>query len=201
MRDRQDDQSRYYYSQQPTYPQQQPQQPYPPQTYYPVPPPPKPDTTVQTIVLVLVIVFVVLPVILSVVLYFFVIGLAPSDDFSQVPSGQWGPVNLQSSTSAEISFAGMSQSVRPVQLNIYLVRNGTDEGRYTFPSNDDGQLSYADGINVGTLTYDDLAENGRINTGDKIVMTNLSPSSDYTIIMLWGPTGDLIAQSNFSTPS
>lgn len=201
MRDRQDDQSRYYYSQQPTYPQQQPQQPYPPPTYYPVPPPAKQDNTALTIVLVLVIIFVVLPVILSVVLYFFVIGLPPSSgNFGDPPTTQWGSIDVRSSTSADIQFMRFSYEPRPTQLRIILVRNGTDEGTYTFPTNDDGLLTLTDGTDVGTLTYADLADNQRVNAGDEIRMTNLMPGGDYTIIMMWSPTGDQITSKNFSTP-
>jgi hypothetical protein len=184
--------------QQPYQPQQYPQQPYAQPYYYPAPPPKREDRTILIIVVLAVVFLMVVPMIMAAVLYITVIGLTPGGG-TTVPTGQWGPYDELSSTAVDIQFARVTPEPRPVQLEIILVRNYTDQGRYTFPDNDDGQLTLAAGTDLGTLTYEDYLDNQRVNTGDEIRMTGLSPGSDYTIIMFWGPTGDQIASKDFST--
>jgi hypothetical protein len=116
-----------------------------------------------------------------------------------VPTGQWGPYDERSNTEVWVEFARVTPEPRPTQLEIVLVRNGTDQGLYSFQTDNDGPLALASGVDVGTLTYEDYIDNERVNTGDELRMTNLSPGSDYTLMMFWGPTGDMIATKDFST--
>ncbi len=180
---------------QPVYPQPY-QQPYP---YYPQQPPKKDDKKLIIILLAVVIVAIILPVILSFVLYMMVIDMEPNTHMT-VPTGIWGARTYISSTEVWMDFGRISPEPRPVDLEIILVANYTTDGLYTFATNNDGMLTLAAGSNVGTLTYVDLADNQRVNIGDQLRMTNLMPNSDYVLRMIWGPTGDQITSTGFSTP-
>ncbi|MCK4443259.1 MAG: hypothetical protein KAW09_01865, partial [Thermoplasmata archaeon] len=179
---------------QPVYPQQY-QQPYP--YYYPYPPPKKDDKTLIIVIVVIVIILVLVPVILSFILYWTVIDLAPNG--VSVPTGVWGTKTVISNTEVRVDFGKVSSEPRPMDLEIILVRNYTREGKYVFATNSDGALIWASGTDVADLTYADLADNERVNTGDQLRITSLSPNSDYTLRMIWGPTGDQITATTFYT--
>ncbi len=120
---------------------------------------------------------------------------------SVIPTGTWGAKTPVSNTAYNVDFGKVNPEPQPIDLRIILIRNGTTEGMYSFSSNDDGPLYLDGGTNVGTLTYADLADNQRINIGDQLKLTNLYPNSDYTLKMVWGPTGDQITSTTFSTPA
>ena len=145
------------------------------------------------------ILMVAITVVLAAVLYIMVIGLAPSG--SVVPTGTWGAKTVNSNTAVDIDFGKVNPEPKPVDLEIILTRNNTDEGKYSFNNNDDGALVLASGVNLGTLTYADLADNQKVNIGDQLRMTGLSPNSDYTLKMIWTSTGDQITSTTFSTPA
>jgi hypothetical protein len=81
------------------------------------------------------------------------------------------------------------------------VRNQTHQGTYGFTSPYDGSLAFMHGSvwDRAYIEYDDLSDNGRVNIGDRLALTGLAPQSDYTIKMLWAPTGDQITSASFST--
>ncbi len=145
------------------------------------------------------ILMVAITVVLAAVLYIMVIGLAPSG--SVVPTGTWGARTVISSTEVTYDFGKVNPEPKPVDLEIILVRNGTDEGKFSFSTNNDGPLTLSSGVNVGTLTYADLADNQKVNIGDQLRMTSLTPDSDYTLKMIWGQTGDQITSASFDTPA
>jgi hypothetical protein len=116
------------------------------------------------------------------------------------PTGVWGPKTI-GPEEVTVEFGRVTPRPEPVDMNLVLVRNGTTAGRYAFASNNDGELTFFNGEEVGTLTYADLADNERIDIGDKIVLTNLAPDSNYELIMIWVPTGDDVTSTTFSTPT
>lgn len=187
----------------PQYPQQYPPPAYPPPYYMPYPPPKKNDKKLLTIVVIIIVVVFVLPTVLAAVLYFVVIGLVPTGfpTGPQVPTGVWGAKIIISSTEVHVDFGKIDPEQMPVDIDIILVRNRTIEGGYFFTSNDDGMLWLAHGTDVGTVFYEDLADNQRINIGDQLRLTNLHPNSDYRLMMIWAPTGDQITSTTFSTPA
>lgn len=184
--------------QQPPYPQQYPPHNYGPPYFQPYPPPKRDAKKILTIILIIIIIALVLPTIMAAVLYLLVIDQAPSGIVD--PSATWGPKTIISSTEVHVDFGKMYPEERPVDVDIILVRNGTAQGRYSFGSNDDGVLVLVFGTNVGTLFYDDLADNGIINIGDRLRLTNLSPESSYKLIMILAGTGDQMTSTSFSTP-
>ena len=144
------------------------------------------------------ILMVAITVVLAAVLYIMVIAIPGGG--VQPPTGAWGAKKVLSSTEVNVDFARVTPEQRPIDLKILLVRNVTIEGAYSFASNDDGTLMLLSGTDVGTLTYSDLVDNGKVNIGDRILMTNLMPDSEYTLHMIWAQNGDRIAQTTFSTP-
>ncbi len=106
-----------------------------------------------------------------------------------------------SPTSVEICFGRLHPVPNPTALDIILVRNATDEGRYVFQSDDDGPLVLADGVSIGTIVYADSEDNERVDLGDKLDITGLHPASNYEIMLIWTPTGDVITKETFSTPA
>jgi flagellin-like protein len=145
------------------------------------------------------ILMVAITVVLAAVLYIMVIGLAPSG--SVIPTGTWGAKTVVSNTTVNIDFGKVNPEPKPVDLEVILTEDGTDEGKYSFSSNDDGPLNLASGVNVATLTYADLADNQKVNIGDQLKMTGLNPGSDYVLKMIWSSSGDQITSTTFSTPS
>ena len=144
------------------------------------------------------ILMVAITVVLAAVLYIMVIGLAPTG--SVIPTGTWGAKTPVSNTAYDIDFGKVNPEPKPLDLELILIRNGTDEGKYSFASNNDGALIRT-GEDVGTLTYADLADNQKVNIGDQLKMTGLSPRSDYTLKMIWSSTGDQITSTSFTTPA
>lgn len=188
--------------QQPTYPQQY-QQPYPQPYpyYYPPPPRKKEDRTILILVVALIIVFVVLPIVLSVILYWWVIGLTPEPPgWTDVPTGTWGQKDIVSSTAVDIDFGVIVPETRPSDLEIILTANLTRDGKYVFVTDWDGNLVHISGVNLGTLTYGDLADNQVVDSGDYIRLKGLTPNTNYTIRLIWSATGDTITSTTFSTP-
>jgi hypothetical protein len=100
-----------------------------------------------------------------------------------------------------VDFGLVDPVPKPMELEINLVKNGTEEGTYTYSSNNEGALIFARGIDVCDIEYIDLADNKKVNRGDMIRLTDLAPGSHYTLKMIWGPTGDKITETTFSTTS
>ncbi len=144
------------------------------------------------------ILMVAITVVLAAVLYIMVIGLAPSG--TSVPTGVWGTKTVIDSNNVNVEFGKVSGEPKPVDLEIILVRNISTEGKYTFLNNADGDLNFDSGTDIADITYADLADNSKVNTGDVLKLSNLVGGSDYIIRMIWSPTGDQITSTTFSTP-
>ncbi|MCK4443258.1 MAG: hypothetical protein KAW09_01860, partial [Thermoplasmata archaeon] len=136
--------------------------------------------------------------VLAAVLYIMVINIGGGGP--QPPRGAWGAMKVIDWNTVSIDFAEVTPDQAPMDLKILLMRNDTTEGTYSFTSNEDGALSLSSGADVGALAYSDLANNRKISIGDKIIMTDLAPGSEYEIIMIWVHNGDSIASATFSTP-
>jgi hypothetical protein len=147
-----------------------------------------------------------LPIILTIALFYSVILLTPSPEdpceeyIADLPTGTFGKKEILSPTSVSVEFGKIMCDPSPTKLKIILVLNESIEGLYEFQSNDDGPLLLTNGPSVGTLRYEDIADNGRVNAGDKLVITNLAPDSDYVIILFLAMWGDQITRTDFSTP-
>lgn len=88
----------------------------------------------------------------------------------------------------------------PIKLELVL-ENSTNKGTYIFPSNDNGtDLVLVSGDAMGTMRYIDLADNGRINLGDSIIMDGLGPGSYYTFRLVYIPSDTTRCFYCFETP-
>ncbi len=115
------------------------------------------------------------------------------------PAGQFSIVHVTSNTSAEAVFAKLTGDPPPTYLKIVL-EVGANSGIYSFPSDADGTIATLDsGTNLGTITYRDFIDNEKVNIGDKLMLTDLRKSSDYSIYLIWAPNGDLIDSEEFTT--
>jgi hypothetical protein len=112
----------------------------------------------------------------------------------------WGEEVIISSTGAHVYFGKVFPDPRPTSMTIKLMKDDEDIGIYAFQTDEDGPLLLVDGEDVGTLTYVDLADNQKVNIGDVIRITNLSPNTDYVIAMFWDLTGDCMTETYFTTP-
>lgn len=72
-------------------------------------------------------------------------------------------------------------------VNFMIVLNDESRlGTYTFPSNEDGViLSLESGDDMGMITYLDMADNGLVDSGDKVYAWLLSPGTEYQIRFLY----------------
>lgn len=115
-------------------------------------------------------------------------------------STSWGSKTIVSPTEVLVDFSKLAPEPRPTLLTIKLMKDGEDIGTYAFQTDEDGPLILIEGEDVGNLTYSDLADNQKVNVGDRIRITNLSPNTDYVIAMFWAPTGDCMTETCFTTP-
>ncbi|MCK5292279.1 MAG: hypothetical protein KAR39_09735 [Thermoplasmata archaeon] len=189
--------------QQPQPPPQYPPQGHGPPYYQPYPPPKRDDKKIVILLVIVIIVIMVVPMITAAILYSFVRDLGPTDlpPSSHVPVGAWGDKTIMSPTEVWVDFGWLSPAPRPVDLQIILRKNDTDEARYYFVHDRADTLDLVVGIWLGTMTYVDLADNQLVDMGDQLRMTGLAPNSDYLLRMIYYPTGDQITMTSFSTPA
>ena len=144
------------------------------------------------------ILMVAITVVLAAVLYIIVMSITPPQDIP--PIGTFSYSEATGSTEAEAIFGEITGDPAPTNLK-FVLQNDTSSGIYTVPSSDsETTLILSEGDNMGTLIYRDNANNEKVNIGDLIKMKNLAAGSEYTLKMIWVPTGDLIDETTFSTP-
>jgi len=146
------------------------------------------------------ILMVAITVVLAAVLYIMVIGLTPTTG-TQTPQGQFSTIDVQSNTTAEAIFAKLTNDPAVTKLKVVL-EIGLTSGTYSFGSAETGTIANLDdGSDLGTITYRDFVDNEKVNSGDKLLMSDLTTSSDYTIYLIWAPDGAIIDQAEFTTSS
>lgn len=161
-------------------------------------PSPTKDNRKLTVLVVAVVVIVVLSILFG-ALYYVAFGLRPP---TPPYSFCWptGSVEVEATgpTTADMTFVNFECEPEPTELFVVL-ENSTAYGKYIFPSNADGvTLILESEYNmVATITYRDATQNGKVNSGDGLLLTNLGPGSDYTIRIYWAHNGDLISSEDF----
>ena len=120
----------------------------------------------------------------------------------QYPTGSFHSVQANNTTTALAVFGSISNNPEPVDLIIQL-ETDTAIARYSWNGNGDGEILERDptDLDLGSITYHDLDNNEEVNRGDYLEISGLSPDSDYTIRLIWNPSGDEITWSSFSTPA
>jgi hypothetical protein len=148
-------------------------------------------------ILIAVLVTVIAVVVTLWLLSIMLIGYAPACPC--LPTASWSDPEVLGPTQANVAFVDVNPEISPTDLLIILVVNDSSEGRYVFQP-DDNIFLRETGDYVGTLYFEDLAEDGEVDSGDVIRMRDLKPDSDYIIRMYWAPTGDRMAEESFKTP-
>jgi FlaG/FlaF family flagellin (archaellin) len=138
---------------------------------------------------------VAMTVVLTAVLYIMVIGMTGTD----VSSSRWGAIDIDSvsPTSFDARFGDFEPDIKPTGLKIMVEFEG-DEGTYTFSSDYDDNLTYSDGVDICDMYYNDQMDNGWINIGDFVRITNLSPGGTYTLYVLDAVTGGQIVTQSYT---
>ncbi len=114
--------------------------------------------------------------------------------------GQFAYAYSTSNTTAEATFDGFSVDPNPFDLLIVLATD-TSSGTYSWGSNADGTtLTLETGSNMGTIIYRDIDHNGRVSSGDMLIITGLNPGTNYSVRMLW-KDGSTLDTESFETPA
>lgn len=121
------------------------------------------------------------------------------------PPNQWSlEFQVTGSTTATVTFAKMGMSLEPTGLKVQLrLSNFTASANYTLPTNNDGETLSRNQTDpdLATIVYRDLDDNGRVDVGDYLELTGLSPGSSYFLIMFWTPIENCVIDAgSFSTP-
>lgn len=118
------------------------------------------------------------------------------------PTGSFVSVQANNTTTALAVFGRISNNPKPVDLMVQLKTN-TAIAEYSWNGNGDGEVLERNptDADLGSITYYDLENNEEVNQGDYLHISGLTPDSDYTIRLIYSPTGDVIAWSSFSTPA
>lgn len=146
-----------------------------------------------------------LPIILTLALFYSIMAFIPGPKdpcegyIASSPTATFGHKEVINLTSATVDFGKVSCDPSPVKIEIILVLYYGKQGLYVFQSNDDGQLMLKNGQSIGTVTYEDQADNQRVNPGDRLILTNLTPHSRYEMKMILADTGDQMTSTTFWT--
>ena len=139
------------------------------------------------------------PMVLAAIIYVTMSGITFGGCGCAIPVGEFGDVGIVGPTSVNVDFGDIQGEPRPVDLQVELEWDMLIVGSYVFVHNGEGELILSSGQAVGRITYADLSDNWKVNIGDQLKITNLEPDSNYIIRLYWGPTGDLITSTSFST--
>lgn len=161
------------------------------------------------------IVIVALSILLGGLLYIVVVNLAPTGEENRDPCALM--TTIVSSTQARVSFEygglpgpgfphcrtdlfeKLFEEAWPLALRIVL-SNDSHSGIYTFQSFEDGALVLKSGDDMGNITYWDLMDNNKLNSGDALRLEDLGRESYYRLDIVWDPTNEVIAMAVFATP-
>jgi hypothetical protein len=115
------------------------------------------------------------------------------------PSGSFCGVDVEEVSVATATFCSLSGDRSPFALMIIL-ENSTEWGSYVFADDsDDSDLMFDSGSDIVVITYRDLADDKEVDMGDMLLISGLTPGTEYTIRMIWRSTGDLLDMRTFTT--
>jgi hypothetical protein len=108
-------------------------------------------------------------------------------DADTFPIGQFY-VEETSSTTAKVTFSKVFCDAPPSLLKVILTVNDEDT-LYSIPGDETGVvLTVVSGENIGTIVYQDLKQNGRVELGDNLAISGLTPDTEYRIHLVWEAT-------------
>jgi hypothetical protein len=141
---------------------------------------------------------VAMTVVLTALLYIMVLGMIGGDvgTTSKIGSVKLATVD---STTLDAQFTKITPPARPMDLKIIIGYN-TSEGTYSFTSNGDGELLFADGIDICDIDYTDNADDSYVSSGDYLRVSNLPSGSVVTVWVLDATTGGMIVTKTWDLP-
>ncbi len=146
----------------------------------------------------LTIILVVLAVVLPVLAYVRMVGLEPRPNLSTPEGGIL--VEVTGNTTAEVILYTITGDPPVTRMKVKLMIEAKSSV-YSFGSATNGTIATLEsGPDLGTITYWDPTNNKEVNSGDKLLLTNLNKNSDYIVYLIWAPNGDEIEHEFFTTP-
>jgi flagellin-like protein len=144
------------------------------------------------------ILMVAMTVVLTALLYIMVLGMIGGDvgTTSKIGSIKLATVDA---TTLDAEFTKITPPARPMDLKIIIGYN-TSEGTYSFTSNGDGELIFADGIDICDIDYTDNADDSYVSSGDYLRVSNLPSGSVVTVWVLDATTGGMIVTKTWDLP-
>lgn len=116
-----------------------------------------------------------------------------------VPTGSIDDIDDIGATTATVILGKIEDNPPPAPLAFRFI-NETDSVIFQWQGNaTNGSYQPFNKPTTITIIYNDVDGNDEVNKGDFLELTGLAPSTEYTIQLIWDPTGDNITSATFST--
>lgn len=114
-----------------------------------------------------------------------------------VPTGSIDDINDIGATTATVILGKIEDNPPPTRLAFQFI-NETDSVTFRWQDNITSYQPFNKPSTI-VITFNDVDGNDEVNKGDFLELTGLAPSTEYTIQLIWDPTGDNITSATFST--
>lgn len=116
-----------------------------------------------------------------------------------VPTGSIDDIDNIGATTATV-IIGKIEDDPPPRAFAFQFINETDSVIFQWQGNaTNGSYQPFNKPTTIAITFNDANGNDEVNKGDFLALTGLTPSTEYTIQLIWDPTGDDITSATFST--
>ncbi len=141
-------------------------------------------------------------IITCVSIFVFALYIATLDRFNpplHIPTGSIDDIDNIGLTTATVILGKIEYDPPPTRLAFKFI-NETDSVIFQWQGNaTNGSYQPFNKPTAITITFNDVDGNDEVNKGDFLALTGLAPSTEYTIQLIWAPTGDDITSATFST--
>lgn len=142
-------------------------------------------------------------IIACVSIFVFALYIATEDRFNPplpIPTGSIDDIDNIGATTATVILGKIEYNPPPTHLGFRFI-NETDSVTFRWQDNiADGSYQPFNKPTTIAITFNDVDGNDEVNKGDFLALTGLAPSTEYTIQLIWAPTGDCMTETYFSTP-
>lgn len=116
-----------------------------------------------------------------------------------VPTGSIDDIDNIGATTATVILGKIEDNPPPTRLEFKII-NETDSVIFGWQDSiTNGSYQPFNTPSTIAITFNDVDGNDEVNKGDYLVLMGLAPSTQYTIQLIWAPTGDDITSATFST--
>lgn len=117
-----------------------------------------------------------------------------------VPTGSIDDIDNIGATTATVILGKIEDNPPPAPLAFKFI-NETDSVIFQWQGNaTNGSYQTFNTPSTIAITFNDVDGNDEVNKGDFLAVTGLAPTTEYTVQLIWDPTGDCITETSFSTP-